>query len=758
MSYQPHYIASYEQDSGLFTYTEPFLAPEKAFPVLQNVYCWRGRVKRKLGVNLLARLRRKISDDLAAKVSDATTTYNLFTGLLTPIPEAYAQIQPETVPASISTPLTIVIGAPISQTLTDTLGTGSLTITGVGPIATADIDYNTGILTLTFSAAAGASTATITMAYYPGLPVMGCRTQQLPTINDENTIFFDTTYAYVYNPLTGEMDELPSVAATTWNGSNSDFFWTTNYYHDATADLFWASNFNMTGLTRDPIRYYNTSTWTTFAPLITAVDTLYNARVILPYKDRLVMLNTWEGTTVGTITGATNFSNRVRWSWNGDPLDVTAFRSDTVGKGGFLDAPTDEQIISAEFVKDTLLVKFERSSWKLVYTGNEVLPFVFQKINTELGAESTFSLVPFDRGVFSIGNYGVTTDDSVNVERIDLQIPEVVFNFNNDNEGVKRVYGIRDYSNELVYWAYPDFNVNPTYPNKVLCYNYRNNTYAQFIDSFTCYGYWQRGQDLTWAQLPYATWESWPGIWNAGAAQSLFPNVVAGNQQGFVEIIQQDTLNDPSLFIFAIDTVNGWFISPDHNLQSDDVVQVNGVIGNIAASLNGNTFVVTVLTANTFTLNGFSVAAGQTYFGGGTLSKVDNILISTKVFAPFYESGAQCRLGYVDFLLDSTDKGQITSRLYINENDSIDMADSSTNPCLVGSNTLLTCPENLTLLPFQAQQDKIWHRQFTQIVVQNFQIQLTMSLDQLLDLDIAGEDFILHAIALYLSQNARLVE
>lgn len=758
MSYQPHYIASYEQDSGLFTYTEPFLAPEKAFPTLQNAYCWRGRVKRKSGTILLGRLRRVVTDTLAVNIDSGTLIYNILTGLTTPVTETYAQIQIETSPASITTPLTIVIAAPISQTLKDTIGTGVLTIIGAGPISAATIDYNTGVLTLAFSGVAGASVATITMAYYPGLPVMGCRLQEKPAVNDENTIFFDTTYAYIFNPIAKEFNELPSVAITRWHGTNSDFFWTTNFSQKSGADLFWASNDRMAGATRDPIRYYDSATWTDFTPLITATDNLYNARVIVPYKDRLVMLNTWEGTTVGTITAATNFSNRVRWCWNGDPTDVTAFRSDIVGKGGFLDAPTDEQIISAEFIKDTLLVKFERSSWKLVYTGNEVLPFIFQKINTELGAESTFSLVPFDRGVFGVGNFGVTTDDSVNVERIDLQIPDVAFSFNNDNDGVKRVYGIRDYSNELVYWTYPDFAVNPTYPNRVLCYNYRNNTFAQFLDSFTCYGYWQRPSDLVWFQLPWVNWISWPGIWQSPDNQALFPYVVAGNQQGFISLVQQDNPNDPTLFISTMDTVNSWFISPDHNLRDGDVVEVNGMTGNRASDLNGKTFVVDSLTSNFFNLIGFTINATDTYFGGGTLSIIDNIVISTKLFSPFYEAGSQCRLAYVDYLLDYTDAGEVTGQVYVDENDSISMSDTTANTALIGTNIILTRPENLNLIPFQATQNKIWHRQFTQIVAQNFQLQLTMSTDQLLDTSISGADIVLHAIALYLSPNARLVQ
>lgn len=789
MSYKPHYIASYDDNSGLNTYYEPFLLPEKAYPILEDAYCWRGKTQRNPGYDLLGRLRRTVTKAAMGNISAAgagTVTFNIFTGMGILATEPNAQI----LPGTVLDPITIIIGAPIGQTLTDTTGTGTLAIAPAGLITAASINYATEVLSLTFSGAAGVSAATVSMKYFPSLPVMGLRLQEQPAINNEDMIAFDTKYAYKYNQTTAGFEEL--VPGTTWTGTNSNFFFSTNYYNDATGPLFWATNTHMAGASNDPIRYYNTATWTNFVPIIGTTGAnssyLYNAEIILPYKDRLLFLNTWEDSAPVAAPNAglaVNFPRRVRWSQNGTPLAADAFRSDIVGKGGYLDVPTpNEVIVGAEFIKDTLIVKFERSSWKLVYTGNEILPFVFQQINVELGSESKFSLVPFDRGVFSVANYGVTADDSVNVERIDVEIPNTVFQFQNTDEGTVRVHGIRNYYDEVVYWTYVYGSSNPVgeivYPNRVLVYNYRNNSYGIFKDSFTCYGTFQYARPKTWAELTDFTWEQWNSTWDTGIFQALFPNIVAGTQHGFVEVLNQaqdSSGNDPSLFIKAIPTIGPTTLTiPDHNLQNDDIIYISGIVddgGTSPSLLNNNTYLVSRIDKDTIGIKVFLggvftdpanvtptplITAANIYIGVGVVTKINKFNIVTKVFAPFYEQGSQCRLGYVDFLFDKTDNGEITSAVYIDENNTFSMTDSTINTALNGTQTINTKPDNLTLIPFQAFQEKIWHRQFVQSVAQNFQIQMTMTPEQNADLPIAESDFVMHAMAFYLSPNARLVQ
>lgn len=770
MTYQPYYIASFEDDSGMHTYYEPFLAPEKAFPVIEDAYCWRGRLKRRQGFSLVNRLRR-VYDSKApvtlstqangAAYSNADILADASINVRAPagaIAETYAEIQPGT--------LVVVVGA---ITFTDA-GDGTLAGAPIGNSGT--IDYITGDLNLSFNPALGVATnVDVSFAYYPGLPVMGLPSRENTEINQEQLVAFDRKYAY--RLTAGQFEELPSVAATTWNGSDSDLFWSLNYWRStAGTNLFWTTNFNKAS-TPDPIRYYDGATWTTFNPVINATgDMLEQCRILVAYKDRLIALNTYEG---ASLAAATQYPRRARWSQNGSPIDlVNGWLDTTIGRGGYIDAPTNEHIVSAQFVKDTLLVKFERSSWKLVYTGNEVLPFVWQKINTELGAESTFSEVPFDDGVLTVGNYGITVDDSISVQRIDRAIPQIAFAFNNDNSGIKRVYGIRDYANELVLWAYPNSEENPTFPNKILVYNYINKTFSILNDSFTCFGYFQLLTDRTWASYVSESWASYNKTWNSGAVQGLYPDIAAGNQQGFVLVLNQGVLNGVSLSINSINTgvVPNRVTVINHNLQTGQFIKITGCIGT-SSVLNNSIYKVIRVDANVLGLTKYNPVTQLfdnidigvvTYLGGGRVSTLNNVNIQTKVFAPFYQDGGQCRVPYIDFLLDYTDDGELTANVYLDENSSNPINDptfptpgSPTNIGLNGSNTLLTRPENTALYPSQANQAKIWHRIFVQSIAQNIQIKFRLSDSQMSNEQIAGSDIVMHAIVLYLSKNARLV-
>lgn len=777
MNYQPHYISAFDENSGYQTYDDPFQLPEKAFPVLENAYVWRNKVQKRNGFTSLGRLRRVLTAQALGLSGASPWSFNIKT-ILGITGEDYAELQPGI--DATHPNVTITIAGPI--VFTDD-GLGNLNGSVAGNSGT--INYATWDVTLTHTAGAGVAT-TIDFAYYPSLPCMGLRRKETDVVNEEDMVAFDTKYAYLYTP--GAFIELLSVAPTIWHGTNYQFFWSVNYWRNTKGKLFWATNFNATGATTDPIRYYDTTTWTNFTPIVAADDaalpaTLYQARILLAYKNRLVAMNTYE--TVGGAATLIFHPNRIRFSQNGDPTvvgvvaagpkwtTVGAWASDIPGYGGWIDLPTAEQIVSAEFMKDVLIIKCERSSYKLIYTGIPSVPFMFEKINTDFGAESTFSAIAFDSAVLTVGNTGITQDDSINVIRIDQKIPDFVFDILNKNHGPERVHGAREFAKELALWIYPSIDEDapsgnqndPTaFPNKMLVYNYRNNSYAIFDDYFTCLGYFQRPSDLTWATLPYLTWSQWSDYWDTGAAQAWYPSVVGGNQQGYVAVLfDDDTENDISLSINIMSAVD--ITVHNHNLPDGCFVEVTDIIsvGSALSSLNGAIYQVSVVDQDTLTLIDSTglipvVDPLGTYLGGGHLTVKTNFNITTKIFAPFYDQASQTRLGYIDFLFKKTTDGEMISDVFINECNSLSETDPTTTLGNLGSNIVLTRPEDTTLIPYQANQSKIWHRQYVETIFQNFQIQLSMSDAQMFSKAIADSDLILYAMIFHVSKNARLIQ
>jgi len=93
----------------------------------------------------------------------------------------------------------------------------------------------------------------------------------------------------------------------------------------------------------DAIKYVDkTNTWANFTPNTkTTGERIFTARIIVPFKDRLVFLNTVEQNSGHTTN--TQYQNRCRFSWNGDPTSPYAFlepNQANAGGGGFIDAPT----------------------------------------------------------------------------------------------------------------------------------------------------------------------------------------------------------------------------------------------------------------------------------------------------------------------------------------------------------------------------------------------------------------------------------
>lgn len=688
MSLQTIYLTG--MDKGLVTNAKPMLIPDKAWQYLYNAYCWRQRILRREGLELVGRLQRNLTSQALGNTTASTTftLANIFTTLSIPI----SPVAPEIAPGS----LVITVAAPDTSTFADN-GDGTFSVTGLGEAAGSYINYNTGELVLNFSTTlTGGAAVTANFSYYPIQPVMGAPIRQSSTLNVDQTIFFDQTYAYVYAG-SAFTEWIPG---TTWTGSNSQFFWGFNYRGAAPQDLLlFATNFNI----NDPMRYSDTVTWTNFAPLSTATTTIYQARIIISYYGRLLLMNTWEGATAGGSDAAVNITNRLRFSALGSPIDVQAFRTDIFGKGGVIDAPTNQEITGATFIKNTLVVDFETETWQLRYVGEYGQPFVWERVSADFGSPSTFSGVLFDNFRLSIGDTAITGATATGVDRIDLDFPDQVFQIQNVNDGVKRVFGIRDYQRELVFWNYPDAQtmafqgsdetpaVATTYPTNVFVYNYRNKTWAIFRDSVTCFSLLASSNSVTWDSQD-VTWDDENITWDDFDTKTNFEYVVSGNQQGYIHRYGYVTQDEPSLSIHSIDltTTPIRIVSPNHNLQPDEIIQLSGLLflsagmfTPLTSSLNEALFAVIIIDENTIGLSKwdftekdyhdfgpandtFTPVTSAIYVGGGQITLYPTLDVQTKDFNIYAQSGMQTKISSIDFLMEMTEAAAMTVNIFTN--------------------------------------------------------------------------------------------
>lgn len=707
--YSPLKITGFQ--TGLVQSRENFLLPNDAYPKLQNAYVWRERIKRKKGCQLLGRLQRAVTANLGN--TDGSGNFSTFILIQLSLEPTTSSLVPGSFVA--------VVGA---NTYTEpAVPNGTLLVNGSPAGAGNFINWSTGQVGLVTGLAV--TPVNVTFQYYPGLPVMGVRIRELQNSANDQTVFFDQKYAYDFNDSTAVFEEF--LPGTTWNkqgeGVNgSSFFWSTNYWtsngvspftSSPGTKLFWVTNnTGQFGANADPPRITDKVKWQPFYDDVTPANTpwaqidatnfLVNWLSMLPYRGRMVTFNTWEGINA---TSAQNYSNRIRWSTIGNPFiaysngppATGSWRSDIRGQGGYLDIPTSEDIISIGFVRDNLVIYCERSTWQLRYTGRSIAPFQIEKVNSELGGEGPFSAVQFDTSLVGIGDKGIVECDSYKSERIDIKIPDFVFEFIIQNNAPFRVHGVRDFINRLAYWTIPLAsaydpripNSDQIFPNQRLVYNYENDSWALFDDSFTAIGTYQPQSSRTWlsTKLPWVKCNfSWIDAQPAG-----IPAIVAGNQQGFVEYLNQITVNDPTLYIKNITghtTTPTVITCPNHNLVSTFgtnipyIIGISGIpSGTPFATLNGGVFGISVIDKDSFSLykynantNEFSTAqldAPGVYVGGGLINVVENFSIVSKKFN-FLDEGQSIQLGYLDILMDATETNQpgaISLKVYLDYDD-----------------------------------------------------------------------------------------
>lgn len=728
-------------NGGLQTDVKPWLIMDDAFAQLDNAYCYRGRTRKRFGTRYL----NSAADPLTSQLS---TRLRINIGNLGSqvIPGGSTQLQ---------------IGQSFS--ITDTAGsqpTITFTITSLGaaaPLASSvggyagTINSTTNPNTVSFTGFTG----TPAVYYYPSNPVTGIITYQKGTYSTSPSYAFDTQFVYEYldTPEIG-WDRLNGTEVThpIWTGTSDQLMWGYNWQGATPAQnlLFVTNN-------KDPIRYWDDTQWTDFTPNVNSTDTLLRAKLIVAFKNHLVALS--PTTSLGT------FPNQARWAAYGNPIATDAWREDIPGQGFFVNASTMENIQSCGFVKDRLVVSFDQSTFELVYTGNPEQPFSWQKINDELGSESPFSTVPFDKVNLAIGNTGIHACNSSNVVRVDQNIPYRVWDIRTGPTQVNRVVGIRDYYAEQVYWSFPNVDADQSsiiFPNKVLAFNYLTNAWALFDESITAFGniYAFAPSAITWDSTDIF-WDSTTVTWDSGIGQPQNQTIIAGNQQGFVFICdpEHDT-QSANLSITALTQLGSsvQVTCYNHNFNVEDWVYLNNLNGltgpflslykiiNIFPSPDGvDNFVIDAPDI-------FEVLTLQNYTAGGTIARVPKIDIRTKQYNFFIKEDVNCSINKVDFLVDKTVGGAFTVDYFTGTNTSTGTIDEAQElGVLLGTSILSTAPYSPDLYPAEQRQDRLWHPIYPIAEGNAIQLRLYFSDAQMADFAIFTAPLEINAMCFYAS-------
>lgn len=750
-------------NTGLQTDLKSWLIPDDAWAEMYNAYVFRGRIRKRFGSQYTGTgWPNTFVQPLFSRLG-----YSLGTTYSGTVPgDKFSQLGQQFLVNGII--LTVYQnGAMLSSN--PALATGT---------------YNTGTGAYTISGAG----VTGPLIWYSSQPVMGISLLESSAINDEPTMAFDTQFAYTYN---GSWQH--SVGGGPWHGDDTNFFWTCNWTGQAPQDdTLFVSNFQVTNpngslvATDDPIWYYNipSATWTAatganafyFAPNGGAIHTgpyVLTSRLIMAFKNRLLLMNTIENQNTGSPTQNVWYPFRVRFSAYQSTVAVNAWynanQSDSSGNvsigGGFIDAPTTEEIISAEFIKDRLIVYFESSTWELVYTGNQVYPFAWQKINTELGSDAPHSIVPFDRNVIAIGTVGIHACSGSNVERIDQKIPNEIFSLNKEPANIIRTVGIRDYFTELIYWTFPSEKAI-RYPNSVLVYNYRNNTWSFNDDTITFFGYFEQGTDTTWADETQVSWEDADYTWESGIIDANFRQVIAGNQHGFIFIINPDESENAAVLQITNMAQAGNFIRLtiiDHTLTPQDYIYLENLGSVTITDGDGNAYtqfkVNSVIDSNNITitivnnlLGVIPILLNGTYVGGGVAGRISEINMLSKQWNPYNSKGRNFYLAKIDFAVDKTTKGAITVDYYPSgSNQSMLLYGGKAaigTKANMSTGILETFPYDPALYPLEQVQETLWHQVYFNIDGTTVQIRVYLTPEQLLDPDISSSDFVLEGMVL----------
>ena len=670
-------------NSGLQTDLVPFMLMDDAFSFLQSMFIYNGKIRRCAASTTL--LLDGTTDFMGSRLKIRIGVTNAITGDL-----------PATVIPGIGE-----IGQQFSvdyaQKFTVYQANGAMYVSPAGATGTFNIGTNTVTIT-------GATPNTI-VYWYPCTQVVGFANY----FTTQTILFaFDLEFAYRFD-ATGFERVVGGAGLFTGTGNYKIQYENFQGAVSGEPALFITNNV-------DNIRYYTNTipTFTNFIPATSAVAN-YNIRRcidIIVFEERLLLLNTVE--YEGAIAEVSHH-NRIRYSESGNVFAVDSwYQAPAINnKGGFVDLPIDEVIITAEILGGRLIIFTEKSLYELVSTGNYREPFQVSRIDSTLGTSSQ-NVVEVNNELLFVNNFGIYTTDGNNTNKISIPLNDT---FDDYEYRYGTIYKDDDYG--LIY-ILASTEVNNEYPNIMIIYNYINKTFSIIFSLQTAID-----------KIYY------------GSAGDRFirPLTIVGNHRGHCGRLDYNCYknatrnNITSITYFDANHID----LKIYNHQLFDILSIR-IEGSLLPDLNGS-YNIVIIDADTIRIENDTSVVGN-YLGDGSIAVIDKISIRTKQFNPYMKKGFGTLITKINVNLNRTDNIGVISVYGLPNNSITEIIPIN---FYLGSRKLLSTGQ----IPIEFSQDRVWHHVYTQTQGESVALLFTFSNDELLDDISPYQQFTINAIMLY---------
>lgn len=319
-----------------------------------------------------------------------------------------------------------------------------------------------------------------------------------------------------------------------WTGDNTHYFWIANW------TLAGASRTYITN-TKDPLQIYDGTNLTQYSIDIglnsarTGDNDVTGAALVFIVKERVVIFSTTES--------GTDFNQRARWSGIKEPFSWPT--------SSFIDAPTEDFIVTGGFLGDDLYIWFEHSVWRFAWTGDSVAPFEWIRVSAQDGAIAQMSLTARNNIQRAVGPTKILANDENSIFAIDDKIPDVVLDWNPESAEFTQSVDSEEERQILFAYARPETTANADgnkYPDRALILNYEDSNWATFRHEIHTMGSSSLESDLTW-DLD-AAWEDIDFSWNASNSISGFPFTIIGDHAGKIFQINTGGSDDATAIEF----------------------------------------------------------------------------------------------------------------------------------------------------------------------------------------------------------------